>query len=158
MQSTFEEYSVPTSVILKQSFEKFNISLEMNHQLESSLLADFAIPNQKVAIQMHYACDYCVDSSHLKGDVRLRNHLLEKSGWSLVCVPYWLTPDRSITRLNSLVRTNLIEILQVALPLPSLDDFKTGRERFKEVQAKREAEKRRKKLATSISREINQRV
>ena len=56
--------------------------------------------------------------------------ILEKQGWKIVSIPYWISPDRSVTRLRAHVRETLGEKLKVFLPLPSLDAFEEGKKLY----------------------------
>lgn len=68
----FKKKKKPTQQILQSLFHKLNLTLLPNHYLESGVVIDFALPAFQAGIVMNHACDYCVDSSLLRGDARLK--------------------------------------------------------------------------------------
>lgn len=151
----FKKRKKPTQQILQSLFHKLNITLLPNHYLESGVVIDFALPAFQAGIVMNHACDYCVDSSLLRGDARLKQLILEKQGWKIVSIPYWISPDRSVTRLRAHVRETLGEKLKVFLPLPSLDAFEEGKKLYLRAEKKQTTQENRKRAAVEISEKLN---
>lgn len=70
---------------------------------------------------------------------------MEKQGWKVVSIPYWISPDRSVTRLRAHVRETLGEKLKVFLPLPTLDAFEEGKKLYLQAEKRQAAQENRKR-------------
>merc|ERR1712012_1286711 len=107
-------------------------------------------PKFQAGIIMNHACDYCVDTSILRGDSKLKHDLLEQEEWKIVAIPHWISPSRSVTRLRAHVQTELSEKLQISLPLPELDAFEEGQKLFHNALKKKTTQEKRKQAAVQI--------